>query len=50
LKNLQTRILIAILPYAENGNYRAASESMEFMQEFAKMIMWDFDNSANMDW
>lgn len=42
--------LPTILPYAENGTYGAASESMEFMKEFAEKIMWDFDNAANMDW
>jgi hypothetical protein len=42
--------LPTILPYAANGTYGAASESMEFMQEFAGKIMWDFDNAANMDW
>ena len=42
--------LPTILPYAANGTYGAASESMEFMQEFAEKIMWDFDNAANMDW
>lgn len=42
--------LPTILPYAANGTYGTASESIEFMQEFAEKIMWDFDNAANMDW
>ena len=42
--------LPTILPYAANGTYGAACDSMEFMEEFAKKIMWDFDNAANMDW
>ena len=42
--------LPTIVPYAKNGFYRMAVESMENMEPVAEKIMRDWDNAANMDW
>lgn len=42
--------LPTILPYAENGIYKAATINFKSIREFSQYLSMQIDNSLNMDW
>jgi hypothetical protein len=47
---IQKSDLPIILTHASDGVYRAAMQSVEDMQEFIDVLIYQFDEAANMDW